>query len=539
MAFSIKTWFNNPGGGTKLNAAGLNDLEARISAGIAAAGGGDTILASAPTGVAATDNANLQAGLTAAAGGSLQMRDGSYNITAAMAAQSFTTVLGDKGTTIATNYTGIVFPFSGLNSVRFVGMRMTMAAASSTLFQLDGAFGCSWSNCYLYGSHSFGSPKPNQIGIDNINNTGDCWFTEGSSLNNFGKGTQTASYAVFFKNAKVTNCQYGAYFVPSYSSGIVISDCSFSSLPGGTTLSQVYIPGAAGYCLLTATNFEGANNTIVAGNGTLFQGPTHLGITNCHVAGSLKILDIQSAYGVNLNSISFTADPGTTPTTLTINPVGAPDNGFAAGLITNVAADADTIAASVFPPNWTYFGRTQSQIAGFTAAANIWQPTHYGQIAWAYDPALAINTSVPTAGTISTVRLKLGAAASITNVVLYVQTGGATLTAGQCFAAIYQGGTLIGVTADQATAWQSSGSKVMPLVGGPFAVAAGDLVVAFYSNGSTQPNFSRASFSGAGNLNLTLAGSRFGTADTGRTTSMPGTLGTITADSNDYWAGVS
>jgi len=164
----------------------------------------------------------------------------------------------------------------------------------------------------------------------------------------------------------------------------------------------------------------------------------------------------------------------------------------------------------------------------------------HGLIAWPYDPSLAASSSVlATAGTVYVIKMHLAAAASITNIVTQVNTAGATLTAGQCFAGVYQGGTLLGTTADQAPGWASTGVKTMPLAGGPFAAAAGDVYVAFFFNGTTGPTLPRSNGNALINVGLAASGARYATADTARTTSLPGTLGTLTALSVSYWAGLS
>lgn len=175
-------------------------------------------------------------------------------------------------------------------------------------------------------------------------------------------------------------------------------------------------------------------------------------------------------------------------------------------------------------------------------AANTWLPADHGLIAWAYDGSQARGALViPTAGLVHTVRLKIRKATSITNIHLITTATCASLTSGQCFAGIFQGGTLIGVTADQSTAWLSTGEKKMALASGPFPVAVGDLIVAAYANtAGTLPTFSCGSnFLSLLNVNLTAANSRFATADTGRTTTFPGTLGALTAASHGIWMGVS
>jgi hypothetical protein len=68
--------------------------------------------------------------------------------------------------------------------------------------------------------------------------------------------------------------------------------------------------------------------------------------------------------------------------------------------------------------------------------------------------------------------------------------------------------------------------------------------VGFYANGTTLPTFARGSSVGAVgsdliNYGLSAPTLRFSTADTGRTTTMPGTLGSQTAAPIAWWAGLS
>lgn len=172
-----------------------------------------------------------------------------------------------------------------------------------------------------------------------------------------------------------------------------------------------------------------------------------------------------------------------------------------------------------------------------------WDAPDHGYIAWAFDPALAVNGVIlGTAGTVSVVRLHVPVAATVTNVVLFGTTAGGTLTASQCMAGLYQGGNLIGTTASQATNWQTAGLYTMPLTGGPFQVNAGDVYVAFFANGTTLPSFATAGgATGYAIINAGIAAtaSRFGTADTGRTTTLASSLGTIAAAVTAYWAALS
>lgn len=181
----------------------------------------------------------------------------------------------------------------------------------------------------------------------------------------------------------------------------------------------------------------------------------------------------------------------------------------------------------------------------FDGSANInpiyWQPSDHGLITYAYDPSSALNTIVITGGgLIYVVRVYVPKATNITNIHLFVTTAGNTLTSGQCLAGIYQDNTLLGTTADQSTAWASTGFKTMAISGGPVAVAAGYVDIAFFGNGSTLPTLSRGSGqTGLHNANLSAANSRFATADNGRTTSLPLNLGTKTQVNVSIWAALS
>lgn len=172
-------------------------------------------------------------------------------------------------------------------------------------------------------------------------------------------------------------------------------------------------------------------------------------------------------------------------------------------------------------------------------------PADHGSAGWSFDPADAQGgTILPTAGRVEVVRVR-AVAALVTNINLHVTVAGATLTASQCLAALYtDAGALLSATGNQATAWQSTGMKTMALTVAQ-AVTPGQFYrVAFYANGTTLPTFARGSAVGAVgsdliNYGLSAPGLRFSTADTGRTTSMPGTLGTQTAAPIAWWAGLS
>lgn len=170
-----------------------------------------------------------------------------------------------------------------------------------------------------------------------------------------------------------------------------------------------------------------------------------------------------------------------------------------------------------------------------------WAAADHGLATWAFDPAIGASNSTPlsTAGTLYLVKLHMPVAQTITNILLFLTSAGATLTTGECFAALYQNGNLLGSTADQSTAWGTSGFKTMPISGGGVAVAAGDVYVGMWFNGTTGPAPLRGNGNSSVNLNLSASTARFGSANTGLTTTAPATLGAISGISVAYWAGLS
>jgi hypothetical protein len=120
-----------------------------------------------------------------------------------------------------------------------------------------------------------------------------------------------------------------------------------------------------------------------------------------------------------------------------------------------------------------------------------------------------------------------GGTATITNILVAVQTAGSGLTASQSFAGVYDSaGVKIGGTADQSAVWNSTGVKTMALSGGPFTTTSPWVYVVLVSNGTTPPAFART---GGGNaaaglitLSATVTNMPFATNGTG--TALPASL---------------
>lgn len=166
---------------------------------------------------------------------------------------------------------------------------------------------------------------------------------------------------------------------------------------------------------------------------------------------------------------------------------------------------------------------------------------------WTFDPICVQGATVlATAGLSYVVRIRV-MSATVTNIHFHFTVGGSSLTSGQCFASLHNdAGAILGagaVTADQSTSWASGGFKTCALTVAQ-GVTAGDWYkVRFWFNGTTGPTLSRGINSSAAITNANLSGTtnRFGTADSGLTTSAgaPGTIGTITGGATAWWVAVS
>jgi hypothetical protein len=187
------------------------------------------------------------------------------------------------------------------------------------------------------------------------------------------------------------------------------------------------------------------------------------------------------------------------------------------------------------------------------AAPGQWIPGDVGWLAWAFDPVALVGGFATVSATIYLIRVNMRQPTTVTNVVLFLQTAGATLTAASSFAGLYAGqtaggftaGQRIGVTADQTTPWATAGNNntymSMGLSGGPFAVPAGFCWVAAASTGTTPPTWGRGqNFNNvAANTNVGVSAARFATNGTGATLPSTITPASNTLLQQTLWAAVS
>lgn len=153
-------------------------------------------------------------------------------------------------------------------------------------------------------------------------------------------------------------------------------------------------------------------------------------------------------------------------------------------------------------------------------------PVNHGFSGWTYDPALALNSSLLTNGTLYLSKVNIPDDVSVTKLYWWITAVGATPTAGQNWVGIYSAaGTLLasaGVDADIT----STGLKTTTIAS--TALTAGSFYwVALLFNAGTAPTLSRGTGSGglasAVNAGLTSGTYRFATNGTLQTT-LPATI---------------
>lgn len=153
-------------------------------------------------------------------------------------------------------------------------------------------------------------------------------------------------------------------------------------------------------------------------------------------------------------------------------------------------------------------------------------PVNHGLSGWAYDPALAINTSLLTNGTVYLTKIHIPDDAAVTKVYWWVTAAAVTATAGQNFVGIYSSaGTRLATTNVDAVI-TSTGLKTTTIASQN--LTAGSFYwVAMVFNAATAPTVARATGSTglatAVNAGLTAGTYRFATNGTAQT-SLPASI---------------
>lgn len=163
-----------------------------------------------------------------------------------------------------------------------------------------------------------------------------------------------------------------------------------------------------------------------------------------------------------------------------------------------------------------------------------------GLLGWAYDPAaLQANSTGYTAGVLQLIRVIPNLGGTAASVLISIATGGTTPA--NCYAGLYSdAGTLLSGSADQSSAWGSSGVKTVALTT-PQAVAAGSTYYVGVLVGSAVvlPALHLSVFSAAAMAGETAAPYRWMTSGTGQT-ALPAsvTLSSGGQQTLTFWAGL-
>jgi len=201
--------------------------------------------------------------------------------------------------------------------------------------------------------------------------------------------------------------------------------------------------------------------------------------------------------------------------------------------------------AIVLPIHGQLLWDTPLDLAIRHLASTSFLPNDHGYLNWSSNPANCTGGGNPAAGSVRMVKLpRLPQGYTISSVTAFVSTAGVALTAGQCFAGIYDSaGTRQGVTADQSAVWNTTGLKNMALTV-PYAVPSqADMWAALLYNG-TSCSFAVAAtvtgFNDLYNANLTAANARY-TIGPAAQTSLPAsiTMASRTNSSQATWMAVS
>lgn len=157
-------------------------------------------------------------------------------------------------------------------------------------------------------------------------------------------------------------------------------------------------------------------------------------------------------------------------------------------------------------------------VAGYALGQD--SPADHGVAAWCYDPALAVNSTQLTGGTLYLVRVNVAAAVTATKIYWWVANTGSGATTNQNFVGLYDSSGALLASANVDSSFSTATLKTTTIPG--TALSAGAFYwVALLFNASVTPTLTRASgWTGvdtAANLGLTAATYRFAKNGTGRT----------------------
>lgn len=241
----------------------------------------------------------------------------------------------------------------------------------------------------------------------------------------------------------------------------------------------------------------------------------HVSATDPH--GDRAYADGKLAKTANLSDL---ADAATARTSLGLGTAATRSVGTGAGTV--AAGDDSRITGALPSTGGTISGNLA--VTGHVLGQDT--PAAHGVAAWCYDPALAVNSTALTNGTLYLVRVNIAAAVTVTRLYWWVGNSGSSPVSGQNQVGLYNSaGTLLASATVDASV--SSAALKTTTISGQALVAGAFYWVGLLFNASVPPTLTRASgwtgVDAAANLGLAAATFRFATNGTGRTT-LPSTI---------------
>lgn len=165
-----------------------------------------------------------------------------------------------------------------------------------------------------------------------------------------------------------------------------------------------------------------------------------------------------------------------------------------------------------------------------------------GLLGWSFDNACATSSGiVANVGLIYVAKIQVPVTITVSNIIVRVETIGSVLTSGQNLVGAYDSaGNLLATSADQTTAWGTTGVKTAAVT--PFTVTGGPTTYiygALLANGSTGPQFQRPATNDSSS-GMSGAALRFARTTAPGATSLTNPITPSgLASTNNYWFGVS
>jgi hypothetical protein len=186
--------------------------------------------------------------------------------------------------------------------------------------------------------------------------------------------------------------------------------------------------------------------------------------------------------------------------------------------------------------------------SAIVAATGLPEPALQKLLGYSFDPVVASGTfKLPTAGLLNLVRIALKEQVKISNILLFLNTKGATLTAAQNLAGLFAEGTrklIAEVAAATVLAeWEAANGTLITLpLATPVVAGPGYVTFGCSYNGTTAPTFASAPVATAGLINAGVSGknSRFATGNAGLTNALPNPVEEAElAAANPIWVGLT